>query len=140
MKKTYIALLILILLVIGFWVMDRNKAEAPVVNVENGAKSGNNLPAANTATVKEFTITGKNFSYVPSMITVKKGDKVKLTFENVQGYHDIVVNGYGIATSQAQAPNTAVLEFTADKVGSFEFYCSVGTHKALGMKGTLKVE
>ena len=31
-------------------------------------------------------------------------------------------------------------EFTADKVGSFEYYCSVGSHRSMGMKGVLKVE
>ncbi len=139
MKNTYIAVAILVLLVLGFWIIGRNKAEAPVVQTESETVTSG-TPSIDAPVVKSFTITGKNFSYAPSLITVKKGDKIKLTFENVQGYHDIVLNGYGLATSQAQAPNTAVLEFIADKVGSFEFYCSVGTHKTLGMKGTLKVE
>ena len=90
--------------------------------------------------VKEFTITGKNFAFTPSSITVKQGDKVKITFNNINGFHDFVIDEYGIATLQKQSPNTEVLEFTADKVGSFEYYCSVGTHRAMGMKGILKVE
>ena len=44
------------------------------------------------------------------------------------------------AAAQKQAPYEEVLEFTADKAGSFEYYCSVGEHKAMGMVGTLKVE
>jgi plastocyanin len=28
----------------------------------------------------------------------------------------------------------------ADKKGTFEYYCSVGQHRALGMKGKLVVE
>jgi len=51
-----------------------------------------------------------------------------------------VIDEFGVATKQAQSPDTEVLEFTADKAGSFEYYCSVGTHRAMGMKGTLKVE
>lgn len=97
-------------------------------------------PVNNTQTVKEFKIIGKNFSFEPSLITVAKGDRVKITFENSAGFHDFRIDAYGVATKQTQSPTTEVLEFTADKVGSFEYYCSVGTHRALGMKGTLKVE
>jgi plastocyanin len=46
---------------------------------------------------------------------------------------------YGAATKQTQAPTEEVIEFTADKVGSFEYYCSVGSHRQMGMKGVLKV-
>ena len=94
----------------------------------------------NVAPVKEFTVSGKNFSFTPSMITVKKGDKVKITFQNSAGFHDFVIDQYGVATKQTNAPTTEVIEFTADKTGSFEYYCSVGTHRAMGMKGTLVVE
>src|SRR3989344_1759490 len=51
---------------------------------QQGQAAGNN---ANTI-VKEFTITGDNFSFTPSTITVKKGDRVKITFKNNKGYHD----------------------------------------------------
>ena len=90
--------------------------------------------------VKEFVILGKNFSFMPSLITVKKGDRVKITFKNTLGFHDFRIDEYGVATKQAQAPYEEVLEFIADRVGSFEYYCSVGTHRAMGMKGILKVE
>lgn len=33
-----------------------------------------------------------------------------------------------------------VIEFTPDKAGSFEYYCSVGKHREMGMKGMLTVE
>ena len=92
------------------------------------------------STAKEFVITGQKFSFTPSSITVKKGDRVKITFKNIDGFHDFKIDEYGIATKQAQSPSEEVLEFTADKTGSFEYYCSVGTHRAMGMKGTLKVE
>lgn len=94
----------------------------------------------NVQAVKEFTISGKNFSFTPNMITVNKGDKVKITFKNTAGFHDFRIDEFGAATKQAQAPYEEVLEFTADKAGSFEYYCSVGTHRAMGMKGTLVVQ
>jgi plastocyanin len=32
------------------------------------------------------------------------------------------------------------IEFVANKKGKFEYYCSVGEHRAMGMKGNLVVE
>ncbi len=32
------------------------------------------------------------------------------------------------------------VEFTADKKGTFEYYCSVGEHRVNGMKGKFIVE
>jgi plastocyanin len=95
---------------------------------------------ADVRPVKQFTISGDNFSFSPTAITVKQGDRVQITFKNNNGFHDFVIDEYGVATKQAQSPATEVLEFTADKLGSFEYYCSVGTHRAMGMKGTLLVE
>ena len=153
MKKTYIIVIVLIIVAgILFFGLRSKKLEAPIVEDEN-------LPVSNTMPVlgeeglgvdetivveeekvKEFVISGQNFSFTPSSITVKKGDKVKITFKNTQGFHDFKIDEYGVATKQANAPTTEVLEFTADKAGSFEYYCSVGSHRAMGMKGTLKVE
>ncbi len=95
---------------------------------------------ATLSNVKEFTITGTNFSFTPTVIIVKKGDKVKITFENSAGFHNFAIDEYGVSTKEVKSPNTEVVEFIANKAGSFEYYCSVGSHRALGMKGVLKVE
>jgi nitrosocyanin len=156
MKSTYIAIIILIVLVGGFLLWNQSKkAEAPAQNTDTSVpaevESPTPVPPQNnvneptvekpaTAPVKEFTVTAKNFSFMPSTLTVKKGDKVKITFKNTQGFHDFRIDEYGVASTQQQAPSEQVLEFTADKAGSFEYYCSVGEHRAMGMVGTLKVE
>lgn len=131
MKNTYITIIVLIILVGGavFFIGAGKKAEAPAEEVQEVV-----------STVKEFTVTGQNFSFTPSLITVKKGDKVKITFNNVNGFHDFKIDEFGVAIPQKQSPDTEVLEFTANKTGSFEYYCSVGSHRAMGMKGILKVE
>lgn len=97
-------------------------------------------PAVQPASTKGFTVTGQNYSFTPSAITVKKGDKVKVTFVNSGGTHDLKIDEFGVATRRIQAGQQDVVEFTADKVGTFEYYCSTGNHRAMGMKGTLTVE
>ena len=89
---------------------------------------------------KEFTITGQNYSFSPSTITVKKGDTVKITFKNSGGLHDLRIDEFNLATKEINGGQQDVAIFTADKTGAFEYYCSVGNHRAMGMKGMLKVE
>ncbi len=97
-------------------------------------------PAAPPASaVKEFTVTGTSFSFAPSSMTVKKGDKVKITFVNTSGFHDFKIDEFNVATKKINGGEEDVVEFTANKVGTFEYYCSVGSHRAMGMKGTLTV-
>lgn len=93
-----------------------------------------------TTGTKEFTVTGKNFSFSPGNLTVKKGDRVKITFVNSAGTHDLKIEGYGVGTKVIQGGATETFEFIADKTGSFEYYCSVGSHRQMGMKGTLIVQ
>ncbi|MES3031719.1 MAG: plastocyanin/azurin family copper-binding protein [Patescibacteria group bacterium] len=153
MKNTYISIIVLVILVAGgMLILGKGKnVEAPAgdrnvpVTTMPTSLPPTTTPApttstSNTSPVKEFTVSGNNFSYTPSLITVKKGDRVKITFNNTSGFHDFVIDEYGVATPQTKSPTTEVLEFTADKVGSFQYYCSVGTHRAMGMFGTLKVE
>ncbi len=95
---------------------------------------------AMTASTKEITVTGQNFSFTPSKITVKKGDKVKIIFKNSGGVHDFVIDELGVKTKQITAGQSDTVEFIAGKAGSFEYYCSIGNHRQMGMKGTLIVE
>ena len=89
---------------------------------------------------KEFTVTAQPFSFGLSSITVKKGDKVKITLDNKQGLHDLVIDEYNVHTPQLTVGKQASIEFVADKSGTFEYYCSVNNHRAMGMVGKLIVE
>lgn len=90
--------------------------------------------------VKQVVIEGNNFSYNLKEIKVKKGETVKLTFKNVEGFHDWRVDELNVATQLIGAGKEDVVTFVADKQGTFEYYCSVGQHRAMGMVGKLIVE
>lgn len=92
------------------------------------------------AVVREFTVTGSSFAFAPNTMTVKKGEKVRVTFINSGGKHDWVLDEFaGARTKVLDAGGTETIEFVADKVGTFEYYCSVGQHRAAGMKGVFVV-
>jgi nitrosocyanin len=96
--------------------------------------------APDQAAVKAFTVQGSNFAFAPSTLTVNKGDKVKITFQNSGGSHNFVIDELNVKTAILPSGQSATVEFTADKTGTFEYYCSVGSHRAMGMKGSLIVE
>ena len=101
------------------------------------------LLAAGQATpsdVHEFTMTAKNYVFDPGVITVKKGEKVRLIITATDRDHGIKIEGYDI-NQELKKGDPATIEFTADKAGTFEFkcsvYCGMGHRK---MKGKLVVE
>jgi len=102
--------------------------------------------AATTATttdntnVKEFTVDGTNYAFSPSEIRVKKGDTVRIIFKDDEGQHNLIVDGYNLSTNLIGEGSQDTIQFVADKTGEFEYYCSVGSHRALGMSGKLIVE
>ena len=95
--------------------------------------------------VKTFVLTGENFKFMmegqegPEM-RVKLGDSVRVEFSSTEGFHDWKVDEFQAATEKVRVGNTTTVEFVADKAGTFEYYCSVGSHRQMGMKGKLVVE
>ena len=90
--------------------------------------------------VVDVTVVGTNMVFDLKEIRVKKGDKVRVTFKNEEGFHDWVLDEFNVKTKQIGAGQEEVVEFTADKAGTFEYYCSVGKHRQNGMFGKLIVE
>jgi len=110
---------------------------APDMIVEIGAEDEIIMEAA---PFKEFTVEGKPFEFSLKEIRVQKGDFVRVTFTNVNGMHDWRLGGYDIGTAVLNAGDSSSVDFKADKAGTFEFYCSVGNHRQMGMVGKLIVE
>lgn len=97
---------------------------------DTGASAGDEVTLA---------VGAKNFSFSPSTLTLKKGQKVKLVFTSSGGFHDFTVDELNVKTKRVDSGASDTVEFTPTKTGTFEFYCSVGNHRAMGMKGTLTV-
>jgi cytochrome c oxidase subunit II len=96
--------------------------------------------ATKPGAVKEFTVEGGMYYFNPKEIRVKVGDTVKITLTNKEGMHDFVLDEFNAKTKRIKAGETDTVTFVASKKGTFEYYCSVGTHRAMGMKGNLIVE
>ena len=81
------------------------------------------FPTAKPQT-REITLEARRFAYSPERITVNKGDHVILTFAPQDVTHGIYVDGYDVK-AEAAPGKTAVLDFIADKPGTFRLRCSI---------------
>lgn len=90
--------------------------------------------------VVAIDMTGDKFRFSEDEITVNQGDTVKITLNAVDMPHDWVVDELNVRTDIAQPGETVTVEFVAETAGEYEYYCSVGQHRANGMVGTLIVK
>lgn len=109
-----------------------------VVSEADPATSGMNDAPADLGTV--FTVKGVNYAFDVDEIRVKEGDTVTINFESSDGFHDWVVDEFDAATAQVRPGTPTSVTFVASKAGTYEYYCSVGSHRAQGMVGNLIVE
>lgn len=93
-----------------------------------------------------FQLTGENFAFSegetsnPELV-VQEGDLVRIEFESAEGMHDWVIDEFDARTSVVTTTDGVTsVEFVADQTGTFEYYCSIGSHRANGMYGNLVVE
>jgi len=88
----------------------------------------------------EFTMSAKNYEFDPGVITVKKGEKVRLIITATDCEHEFKLDAFDIYQVLKKG-DTEIIEFTASKAGKFEFKSSVYCGKGHGkMKGRLVVE
>ena len=99
----------------------------------------------NSESVRTFVVDSSHLRfYIDGIenpdIKVKEGDKVRIEFSSSEGFHDLVLDEFSAATTKVNPGESSSVEFIADKKGTFEYYCSVGKHRANGMKGKFIVE
>ena len=89
--------------------------------------------------VKEFTVESREFNFTPNLISVERGDIVRIIFRNAgTTSHSLVVEGFK-STHLLSPGGTESIEFLANQSGTFPFYCSTPGHRAFGMEGQLKI-
>jgi len=132
MNKFLVGVIVILVVVIGGYFLFK------------GAATGN-VVADGSEDVVVINLTSSHFRFYLNGVEspelkVKEGDKVKIILNNEEGFHDWKIDEFNAATQQVSAGKVTSVEFIADKKGTFEYYCSVGQHRANGMLGKLIVE
>lgn len=147
MRNIAIVLLVLAVAFVGF---------AFVSSQSGGMTTQTNPPAGNTSQtasasvsssstsmdeeVKIVDVEAGSFYFKPNEIRVKKGEKVRIVMTAVSMMHDFVIDELDVKMPVVQNGSTGTVEFTPQEAGEFEYYCSVGQHRANGQFGKLIVE
>ena len=144
MKTGYVIGGILVLAVALVLVFTSGSSSSDAGSVTGNVVAGNAASGGSEPDVT-FEITGGNFRFFLDGVEspdlkVKQGDKVRIVFNNKEGFHDWVVDEFNARTQQIEAGSTETIEFVADKKVTFEYYCIVGKHRANGMLGKFIVE
>ncbi len=132
MNKVFVGLVIVLVVVLGgYYFISSSSSTSEGNTISNG--SGDE-------SVKTFVVNSDHLRFFidgvenPD-IKVKEGDKVRIEFSSTEGFHDWKLDEFNAATKKVNPGMVSSVEFVADKKGTFEYYCSVGQHRANGMKG-----
>ncbi len=122
--------------IIGGVILNRQtktSSQAQNVNRQTGVSPSPSVPAGFTL------VEGFNFGFKPKTIRVKQGDSVKLRLVSSDSPHTFTIDELNVNKEFTYGADADAV-FTADKKGTFQFYCAVPGHKESGMIGTLIVE
>lgn len=79
---------------------------------------------ASAAPAAKVTITAKNFSFSPSVVTLKAGQPTTLTFVGAQGVHGLSSPDIGLNQVTITSAGTTVT-VTPQKTGTFVAHCAI---------------
>ncbi len=133
-----VAVVLAIVAILGgaiYFTQSKSSEQAPAMMQKEEASS--NTQESSDVTVIEME--AGSFYYTPNVITAKKGEKIRIVMKSVSMMHDFVIDELNVKMPVVKDGDTGTVEFVADQVGSFEYYCSVGQHRANGQVGTITI-
>lgn len=123
------------------------KNEAANTSEPTKDKSAPAESATAPAVATTINLSAENFAFVDASgqenptLVVPAGAPVTVNLNTTQSFHDFVVEGMsGAATDAIGVGASDSVTFTPTEPGEYTYYCSIGSHREMGMVGTLIVE
>jgi plastocyanin len=115
----------------------------PTTTAANGG-SGGSSGGGGASSSLSLAADSSQIAYDTTTLSAKAGN-VTIDFNNPNSAigHDVCVqdpNGKKLGCSKVVTGSNTTLNLSNLKPGSYTFYCSVDSHEAAGMKGTLTVQ
>lgn len=120
-----------------------NAESSNEMDSEDSEDMDNSETSSSDSEMKVVNVSGTEFDFSPSNITVDQEQKVKINFTNEGNVaHDLKIPSLGVGTSVIEAGATESFTFTAEESGTYpmEFECTVPGHAQQGMAGKIIVE
>jgi len=97
----------------------QSSSTSSISSVRTGTGAG-----ASSAETRVIEIQASNWTFTPSSVTAKVGEKVQLKITNVSGAHGILSKDLGVDLKLAEG-ETGTVDLPTDKAGTFSFRCNV---------------
>lgn len=89
------------------------------------------------------TLEMNNFAYSLETIPARAGETLRINLVSTGGVHDFVIDELDVSSGSVSGGESTVIEVSIPEdtpAGErYEFYCSIGNHRALGMVGHIEV-
>jgi plastocyanin len=117
---------------------------ATTTAASSGGGGGSSSGGGGASSSVSLAADPSQIAYDTTSLSAKAGN-VTIDFNNPNSAlgHDVCVqdpNGKKLGCSQVVTGGKTTLDLSNLKSGSYTFYCSVDSHEAAGMKGTLTVQ
>jgi heme/copper-type cytochrome/quinol oxidase subunit 2 len=90
-------------------------------------------------TRREFTVTARDYSFSPNRVEAQQDDLIKLTVQSADNAYGFTIDDYRVS-KRVPAGGSTVIEFRADRVGTFPFYSNLSNDaRHSQMRGQLVV-
>ena len=119
MKKNLIILSVAVIAIVaGIYYFAPGFKQSTPKNIlpSNNSASQNNKPAVELPGVM-IKIDAKRWEYTPSVINVKKGQRIVIAINNIDRVHGINIPDLAVQGDDS-------IEFTTEKTGEFAFSCN----------------
>lgn len=77
-----------------------------------------------TPALREFEVAASRFQFEPTRLEVREGDRVRITLRSADGTHGFAVKEFKVKQAIPKGGEPVVVEFVADKAGTFVIACS----------------
>jgi heme/copper-type cytochrome/quinol oxidase subunit 2 len=90
-------------------------------------------------TRREFTLTSRDYSFSPNRVEAQQDDLIKLTVQSADNAYGFTIDDYRVS-KRVPAGGSTVIEFRADRAGTFAFYSNLSNDaRHSQMRGQLVV-
>ena len=90
-------------------------------------------------TRREFTVTARDYSFSPNRVEAQQDDLIKLTVQSADNAYGFTIDDYRVS-KRVPAKGSTVIEFRADRPGTFAFYSNLSNDsRHAQMRGQLVV-
>lgn len=129
-----------LLVLFGAWMLYKDYTDNQVEDSSTVLTSPVN-PDGNTETV-DYAIEMDSYSFSPAVIEASPGETIKIQVSTISGGHDFRIDELSLESSFLTTGEQETLEITIPDdmaPGDYDFHCTVGSHRSLGMEGVLRI-